>query len=107
MGGARRKRERVVKVTFDDFLQPAIEDWRAGEPYANLISNILEYETDLISSYTNLSKVHLGLSVFTRGYSSESNMEVEIVHNTLHSATEDDDEIVMAFGFPYFPIGHP
>ena len=101
------KRERAIKVTFDDVLQLAIEAWRAGEPYSDLIYDIPEYETDLISSYTNLPNVHVGLSVFGRGYSSEADMEVEIVHNTLHNAAEDDDEIVMAFSFPFFPIGHP
>ena len=92
---------------FGDFLQPTVKVWRAGEPYAVLIYDILEYKTDLILSYTNLPKVHLGLSVFTRGYSSELDMEVKIMHNTLHSSAEEDDEIVMAFGFPFFPIGHP
>ena len=101
------KRERAVKITFDDFLQPAIEAWRAGEPYADLIYDILEYKMDLISSYTNLPRVHLGLSIFARGYSSELDLEVDIVHDTLHSSAEEDDEIVMAFGFPFFPIGHP
>ena len=51
--------------------------------------------------------MHVGLGVFVRGYSSELDMEVEIVHDTLHNAGEDDDEIVMAFGFPFFPFGHP
>ena len=101
------KRERAVRITFDDFLQLAVKAWRAGEPYANLIFDIPKYEIGLISSYTNLPKVHVGLSVFTRGHSSKSDMEVEIVHDTLHNTAEDDDEIVMAFGFPFFPIGHP
>ena len=28
------KRERAIKITFDDFLQPAVEVRRAGKPYA-------------------------------------------------------------------------
>ena len=101
------KRDREVKVTFNDFLQRAIKAWRDGEPYGDLIYNIPEYKTDLILSCANLPRVHLGLSVFARGYSSESDMEVKIVHNTLHSSAKEDDEIVMAFGFPFFPAGHP
>ena len=47
--------------------------------------------------------MHVGLSVFTTGYSSELDMEVEIVHNV----AEDDNEIVMAFGFHFLPVVHP
>ena len=96
-----------MRITFDDFLQPAVKAWRAGEPFANLIFHILEYKIDLISSCTILPNVHVGLGALVRGYSSESDMEVEIVHDTLHNAAKDDDEIVMAFGFPFFPVGHP
>ena len=49
----------------------------------------------------------MGLGALVGGYSLDSNMEVEIVHDTLHNATEDDNKIVMAFGFPFFPVGHP
>ena len=64
-----------------------------------------EYDIELISDYTILPKVHKGIGALVVGYSSESDMEVEIVHDTLHNAAED--EIVMAFGFPFFPVGHP
>ena len=101
------KRERAVRITFDDFVQLAVKAWRAGEPFANLIFDIPEYETDLITSYTILPNVHVGLGALVRGYSSKSDMEVEIVHDTLHNAAKDDDKIVMAFGFPFFPVGHP
>ena len=101
------KRERAVRITFDDFLQPAVEALRAGEPFDHLIFAAPEYDIELITGYTILPKVHVGLGALVRGYSSESDMEVEIVHDTLHNATEDDDEIVMAFGFPFFLVGHP
>ena len=61
------KRERAVRITFDDFIRPAVEAWKAELPYAQLICNIPEYETDLISTYTNLPHVHLGMSAFVRG----------------------------------------
>ena len=44
------KKERAIRITFDDFLRPAIEARRAGRPYAELIHNIPEYKTDLIST---------------------------------------------------------
>ena len=95
------KRERAVRITFDNFLRPAIEDWRAGLPYAKTICSIPEYETDLISTYTNLPHVHLGMSAFARGYSSESNLEVDLENDEMEF--REDDEILMLFGYPYLP----
>ena len=66
----------------------------------------LEYETDIISTYTNLPHVHLGLSFFVRGYSSKSDVKVDVVHDTLHDSNEED-EIMMMFGYLYFPDGNP
>ena len=51
--------------------------------------------------------MHVGLGALVKGYLFESDMEVEYVHDTLHNAVEDDDKIVMAFGLPFFPVGHP
>ena len=58
---------------------------------------------DLISNYTNLPRAYLGLSVFARGYSLKLDLEVDIVHDF----AEEDDEIVMVLGYPFFPAGHP
>ena len=91
-------KERAVRITFDDFLRPAVEAWKAGKPYAQLICDIPEYETDLISTYTNLPHVHLGLSVFVRGYSSESDYEVDIENDEFEF--REDDEILMFLGYP-------
>ena len=51
--------------------------------------------------------MHRGIGALAVGYSSESDMEVEIVHDNLRNSHGDDDEIMMALGFPFFPIGHP
>ena len=101
------KREREIKITFDDFLQPAVQAWRAGKPFADLLFEIPEYDIELISEYTILPEVHRGIGALVAGYSSESNMEVEIVHDNLRNSHEDDDEIMMVLGFPFFPVGHP
>ena len=100
------RRERVVRITFDDFLQPFVEAWRVGETFDHLIFAAPEYDIELITSYTVLPKVHVGLGALVMGYLSKSDMEVEIVHNTLHNAAKYDNEIVMAFGFPLFLVGH-
>ena len=40
------KIERAIKITFDDFLKPVVEAWRAGEPYTDIFFKIPEYEVD-------------------------------------------------------------
>ena len=94
--------ERAIRITFENFLRPAIEAWKVGKPYAQLIYNIPEYETDLISTYTNLPHVHLGLSVSTRGYSSKSDNEVDIENNEYEF--REDDEIMMFLGYPHLLV---
>ena len=101
------KREREIKITFDDFLQPIVKAWRAGKPFANLLLDIPEYDIKLISEYTILPDVHREIGALVVDYSSESDMEVEIMHDNLRNSHRDDDEIMMAFGFPFFPAGHP
>ena len=101
------KREREIKITLDDFLQPAVEAWRAGKPFANLLFDIPEYDIELILEYTILPDVHRRIGALVVGYSLESDMEVEIVHDNLRNSHRDDDEIMMALGVPFFPVGHP
>ena len=96
------KREREIKITFDNFLQAAVEAKRAGQPYAPIILNIPEYETDLISTYHNLPYVHWRLGVFTEGYSSESEYEVDVEHDGIDEDVAEDDQIMMIWGLPFF-----
>ena len=57
-------REQAIKITFDNFLKPAVEAWRNRLPYQSIVFDIPEYETDIISTYSNLPWVHRGLSAF-------------------------------------------
>ena len=98
------KRERAMKITFDNFLRPAVEAWRAGKPYAKLIFDIPKYEIDLITIYTSLLELHLGLNLLVIGYSFALEGEVDIVPDTLHDFNEGD-EIMMVLGYPYLPLG--
>ena len=84
-------------------MQPIAEAKRAHKPKTQLVYDIPEYETDLISTYHHLSHVHLGLSVFTRGYSLDSDYEVDIEHNN-EDENQEGDEIMMVWGYPFFPI---
>ena len=57
-GGERR---RAVKITFDEFLLPTIEAWRAGIPYAEIIFHLLESELEPIVEGIRLPHVDANL----------------------------------------------
>lgn len=96
------KKERAIQITFDEFLRPAIEARKAGKPYEELIHDIPEYETDLISTYHQIPNLHRGLSIFAASYSSESEQEVDIEHEANEERNEAGDEIMMILGYPFF-----
>ena len=77
------KRERAIKITFDEVLKPAVEAWKAGLPYQRLIFDIPEYEIDLISSWINLPRVHAHISPFVHGWSSNSDREVDVCERVI------------------------
>ena len=72
------KRERAIKITFDEFLRPAVEAWRAGLPYAELIFRLLQSELEPIIGGKKLPHIHANLRGWERGYSSESDLEVDL-----------------------------
>ena len=57
------KRKRAVRITFDEFSRPVVEDWKAGLPYAELIYRLLQSEIELIAAGKKLPHVHANLSV--------------------------------------------
>ena len=97
-------RERAIEITFDDFLKLAIEAWRNGLPDAHLVFDILEYKTDLISTYSNLPWVHRGLSAFTEGYSLDSELEVDFAHEEVDNNSEEKYDIMKVNGYPFFLV---
>ena len=101
--GTQREEGKSNPDYLDELLRPAIEARRAGKPYAGLIADIPEYETDLISTYRNLSHLHRGLGLFTAGYSSDSEYEVNIEFEDDQERNEAGDEIMMILGYPFFP----
>ena len=56
------KREGAMKITFDEFLRPTIEAWRAGLPYAELIYGLPQSEIELIAAGKKLTHIHADLS---------------------------------------------
>ena len=79
------KREDPIRFTFDDFLHPVIEAWRAKKPYIPLIYDLPAPESKRISTTYHLPHLFLGLNPFTQGYSDH---EVDIFERT----SEDEDE---------------
>ena len=93
-----------MNITFDDFMRPTIEAWKAGLPFAELIHQIPEYEIDLIASYHNLDYVHRNIGAFVEGFSSQSEYKVDIAYDDNEEGQHrEDDEILMFFGVPYLP----
>ena len=95
------ERRRAIKITFDEFLRPAIEAWRAGIPYAGIIFHLLESELEPIVEGIRLSHIHANLRGDEQGYSSESDREVDLENDELEF--RQDDEILTFFGQPYIP----
>ena len=67
-----------------------------------LIFDILEYETDAISTYRNLPWVHKGLSAFAEGYSSDSKLDVDFANKELDNNSEEEYDIMKVNGYPFF-----
>ena len=94
--------ERAIKITFDDFLKPAVEAWRGGLPYWKILQDIPETETDIISTYRNLDRVHRGVSPFEDGYSSDSEAEVDYANDAVDSDSDTEFDIMKVDGYPFF-----
>ena len=95
------KRKNEIKITFDEFLQPAVRAKRAGEPYAPLVFDIPEYEIDLISTYHRLPRVYWRPQSLNED-TSDSEYEVDDAHSGIDEETAKDDQIMMIWGLPFF-----
>ena len=84
------KREREVRVTFDDFLRPVVEAWRAGLCIRALVCQIPVSGASLITRNYDLSHVHRTLSVWEKGYTSESEAEVDLENNEKEFREQDE-----------------
>ena len=90
------KWERAINITFDEFLHPTIEAWRAGLPYAELIFHLPKSELEPFVEGKRLPHIHANLRGDERGYSSESDLEVDLENDELEF--RQDDEILTFFG---------
>ena len=82
-------------------MRPAVEAWRAGLPYAELIFRLPQSELEPIIDGKRLPHIHANLRSDERGYSLESNLEVDLENDEFEF--HQDDEILTFFGYPYLP----
>ena len=68
----------MVKITFDKFLLLAVATWKDLQPYAQIVCNIPKSQTNIITSYVPIPQKYSSLWVFTRGYYSGSDCEIDI-----------------------------
>ena len=94
---------RSVKITFDELLRPAVAAWNKGEPYAQLVCSLPNSEINLITTTVTIPEQHPSLSIFTRGYTSESDSDTEIEMET-ESIERESLEIMLFLGSPSVPI---
>ena len=99
----RRRRERTVRITFDDFLRPAVAAWKEGQPYAHIVCKIPVSEVNLITTRTKIPSKHPSLSVFSRGYTSDPDSDREVDIET-EDYEQEHHEILLFLGSPSAPI---
>lgn len=103
--GSESKRRGPIKITFDEFLRPAVTAWKNGVPYAQIVCDLPLSETSCITSSIFIPSRHPSLSCFTRGYVSDSDCEVEIENDDYDD--REDYEILLFLAYPSVPYVQP
>ena len=93
------------KITFDEFLRPAVAAWKEGKPYAHIVCDISETEAGSITSTIPIPFKHPSLSCFTRGYASNFDCEVDIENDDYDE--REDYEVLLFLGYPSVPYVQP
>ena len=92
---------RPVKITFDDFLRLAVTAWKDGKPYTHIVCDLPENVARAITTTIPIPFRHPNLSCFTRGYTSDSDREVQIENDDYDD--REDYEILLFLGYPSVP----
>ena len=96
-------RRDPIRVTFDEFLRPAIYAWKEGEPYAKIVCKLPPSDTQSIVSRISIAAEHPSLSFFTRGYyESDSETEIEIENDDYEE--REEFEILLFLAYPSVSI---
>ena len=91
-----------MKITFDEFLLPAIAAREDSQPYAQLVCNIPKSQTNIITSYIPVPQRYPSLCVFTTGYYSDSDCEIDIEGDDYKA--REELEVLRFLGYPSVPI---
>ena len=79
-----------------------MEEWVTLQ--GGLVYDIVETQTDIISTYRNLDWVHRGVSPFVEGYSSDSEDKVDYANDAVDSDSDEEYDIMKVDGYPFFLI---
>ena len=96
------ERSGALKITVDDFLRPAVAAWKDGKPYAHIVCDLSKTKAGSITSSIPIPFKHPSLSCFTRGYTSDSDHEVDIENEDYEK--REDYEILLFLGYPLSPM---
>ena len=95
------KRKRAIKITFDEFLRPAVTAWKNREPHAHIVCDLPESVAKSITTTVPIPFRYPYPSCFTRGYSSDEDREVDIENDDYDE--REDFEILLFLGYPSVP----
>ena len=99
------ERGRPIKITFDDFLRPAVTAWKNREPHAHIVCDLPESVAGTITTTVPIPFRHPSLSCFTRGYSSDEDREVDIENDDYDD--REEFEILLFLAYPSIPYVQP
>ena len=99
------ERGRPIKITFDDFLRPAVTAWKNREPHAHIVCDLPESVVGTITTTVPIPFRHPSLSYFTRGYSSDEDREVDIENDDYDD--REEFEILLFLAYPTVPYVQP
>ena len=94
-----------LKITLDDFIHPAVAAWRDEKPYAQIVCDLPESVARTITTSIPIPFRHPSLSCFSRGYTFDSNREVDIQNDDYDK--KEDYEILLFLGYPSVPYVQP
>ena len=94
-----------VKITFDNFLRPAVTAWKNGDPHAHIVCDLPESVAGTITTTIPIPFRHPSLSCFTREYSSNSDREVDIENDDYDD--REDYEILLFLGYRSIAYAQP
>ena len=96
-----KEKGKPIKITFDEFLRPAVTTWKNREPHAHIVCDLPESVVKSITTTVPIPFRYPYMSCFTRGYSFDEDREVDIENDDYDE--REDFEILLFLGYPSVP----